>query len=287
VSLLQIVGVLMTLAASPRGAPSADEQRLFAEGLQAFDAGDARGAERAWKAGYAVARDPAFLVRIGEAEEKAGARAEAADTYRQYLREAPDASDRADIEQRLVRLAPNPATPRAAAPPGTTRAPDEPTRDFGAAPAAPPTPEAARAQPSAVGDAETARPAGADQDSGWNRYNVTAMSATGLTVVLLGAAAFFGAEASSKEGDVNRLLTNRDESTGAPVTYSSVAGQYRSEMSDGRRDAHDARLALVGAAGTAAVAAVFFALDGRHPAEPGVALAPTPTGAVGAFTWRF
>ena len=285
-SLLQIAAALMTLTASARGAPSADEQRLFAEGLQAFDAGDARGAERAWKAGYAVAHDPAFLVRIGEAEEKAGAPAEAADTYRQYLREAPDTPPTAPTSSSVsIRLAPPAAPPRAA-----TRAPDEPTRDFGAAalprhrrPRPPPAP-----LPSAVGGAEMARPAGADQDSGWNRYNVTAMSATGLTVVLLGAAAFFAAEASSKEGDVNRLLTNRDEATGAPVMYSSVAGQYRSDMSDGRRDAHDARLALVGAAGTAALAAVFFVLDGLHP-EASVALAPTPAGAgaVGALAWRF
>ncbi|HTA18465.1 MAG TPA: hypothetical protein VK989_04195, partial [Polyangia bacterium] len=101
-SLIQIAAVLMTLAASP----TPDEQRLFADGLKAFDAGDARGAERAWKEGYAVAHDPAFLVRIGEAEEKADAPAEAVDTYRRYLREAPDASDRADIEQRIGRLAP-------------------------------------------------------------------------------------------------------------------------------------------------------------------------------------
>jgi hypothetical protein len=277
VNLIQIAAVLMTLAASARGAPSPDEQRLFSDGLKAFDAGDARGAERAWKEGYAVAHDPAFLVRIGEAEEKAGAPAEAVDTYRRYLREAPDASDRADIEQRIGRLAPAPSAAPASAP-------VEATHDFGAAPATPPPAPA----PGAALDDENARAAKADEDSGWNRYNITAMTATGLTVVLLGTAAFFGAEASSKESDVNRLLTNRDEA-GAPLRYSSVAGQYQSAMSDGRRDAHDARLALVGAAGTAVVAAVFFVLDGLHPAEAKVAVAPTSAGAgaVGAFAWSF
>jgi hypothetical protein len=270
VSLIQIAAVLMTLAASP----TPDEQRLFADGLKAFDAGDARGAERAWKEGYAVAHDPAFLVRIGEAEEKADAPAEAVDTYRRYLREAPDASDRADIEQRIGRLAPASSAKPA---PG----PAEATRDFGAPPAAAPPPAPA------LGDSESARAAKADEDGGWTRYNITAMTATGVTVILLGTAAFFGAEASSKESDVNRLLTNRDEVTGAPVRYSSVAGQYQSAMSDGRSDAHDARLALVGAAGTAVVAAVFFVLDGLHPAEAKVALAPTSSGAVGALAWSF
>ena len=106
---------MLALAASPARAPSPDEQRLYDEGLQAFQAGDARAAEKAWKAGYAVARDPAFLVHIGEAQEKAGAPVEAADSYRRYLREAPDAADRADIEQRLARLA-GTATPTAATP---------------------------------------------------------------------------------------------------------------------------------------------------------------------------
>ncbi len=271
-NLIQIAAVLMTLAATP----TPDEQRLFADGLKAFDAGDARGAERAWKEGYAVAHDPAFLVRIGEAEEKAGAPAEAVDTYRRYLREAPDASDRADIEQRISRLAPAPSAAPASAP-------VEATHDFGAPAAATPPPAAP-----ALDDAESARAAKADEDSGWNRYNITAMTATGLTVVLLGTAAFFGAEASSKESDVNRLLTNRDE-MGTPLRYSSVAAQYQSAMSDGRRDAHDARLALVGAAGTAVAAAVFFVLDGLHPAEAKVAVAPTSAGAgaVGAFAWSF
>src|SRR5215471_20827726 len=110
------MGVLMLVAllgfswaGSPQRPPSPDEQRLFEEGLHAYEAGDARAAEKAWKAGYAVAHDPAFLVRIGEAEEKAGAPGEAADSYRRYLREAPDAADRAEIEQRLARLGPAPA----------------------------------------------------------------------------------------------------------------------------------------------------------------------------------
>src|SRR5262245_40110619 len=105
---------VVALAAPAARAPSAEEQRLFDDGLRAFQAGDARAAEKAWKAGYAIARDPAFLVHIGEAQEKAGAPAEAVDTYRHYLREAPDASDRADIEQRIARLAP--AAPTTAAP---------------------------------------------------------------------------------------------------------------------------------------------------------------------------
>ena len=119
------IALLTALAATPTRAPTAEEQRLYDEGLRALQAGDARAAEKAWKNGYAVARDPAFLIYIGEAQEKAGAPAEAADSYRRYLREVPDAADRADIEQRLARLAP-------AGTPPPQPGPAEPVGELGA-----------------------------------------------------------------------------------------------------------------------------------------------------------
>jgi len=279
--------LLGSLGVSTPGAPSAEEQRLYAEGLTAFGAGDARAAERAWQQGYGIAQDPAFLVRIGEAEEKAGAPAEAVETYRRYLREAPDASDRRDIEQRVARLA------QVGAPAGAARAadPGEEPRELGAAPPS----EAAPAPPASVaraivGDSEMGKRAADDGESGWNRYNVTAMSAAGVTVLLLGTAAFFGAEAASKESDVDSLEGYHDEKTGRPVSYSTVSRQYEGALADGRADAHDARIALLGAAGAAAVAAVFFALDAHHGGEATVAFAPAPrTMSGGAVTasWTF
>ena len=279
---LTVLTLLVSLAAA-RGAPSAEEQRLFAEGMAAWNAGDARAAERAWTKGYGVGHDPAFLVRVGEAEERAGAPAEAAETYRRYLREAPDASDRADVEQRLARLAPPPAS--AAPAPAPTASSGEAPHEFGAA-----TEPSAAATRAVVGDAEPPPRSAGDGGSGWNRLNVTAMSAAAASVLLLGTAAFFGAEAASKEGDVNRLQSFRDQTTGAPVPYSTVARQYDSALADGRRDAHDARLALLGAAGAAAVSIVFFVLDARGPqdaAVAAVAFSPAPSGGSVNAAWRF
>lgn len=274
---------LLGLAAA-RPAPTAEEQRLFAEGVSALAAGDAMAAAHAFRDGYGVARDPAFLPRMAEAQEKAGAPAEALETYRRYLREAPDASDRADIEQRIARLAP---------PPPARVGGDTPA-EFGAAvnPTLP-SPQSPPARRAVIGDPEPARPTATDGGSGWNRYNVTAMSAAGATVLLLGTAAFFGAQASSKESDVNRLQSFHDEKTLAPVPYSTVAQQYESALADGRRDAHDARLALLAAAGAGVVAAVFFVIDAHHAAESAVAFAPAPvstsggTGAALTASWRF
>jgi hypothetical protein len=276
-----ICAAVLALAASPARAPSPDEQRLYDEGLRAFQAGDARAAEKAWKAGYAVGGDPAFLVHIGEAQEKAGAATEAADSYRRYLREAPDAADRADIEQRLARLAGTaPPTPSARAGPSS-----ETPGEFGATPPAPSLVPPRQATPS--GEEPTAgRPA---RDSGWNRYNITAVAASSVAVLLLGTAALFAAEASSDADDIKRLVIYRDSKTGAPLRYSAVADQYEKAISDGHHHDRSAKITLIGSAAAAAVAATFFVLDAKLGATPAVAIVPDGRGvaATGGWQWRF
>jgi len=283
-----LICVVLALAAPSARAPSADEQRLYDEGLRAFQAGDARAAEKAWKAGYAVARDPAFLVHIGEAQEKAGAPGEAADSYRRYLREAPDAADRADIEQRLARLAPG--APQHAAP--AAPVPAETPGEFGATPPtpslAPPSPPTGRA-PASAGDTEQpSRPRPA-LDSGWNRYNITAVASASAAVLLLGVAALFAAEASSAEDDIDRLLRFRDPDTQAPLRYSAIADQYEKAMADGPRNERNAKIAFVGSAVAAAVSATFFILDAKLGGTPAVAITPAGRGivATGGWQWAF
>jgi hypothetical protein len=284
-----ILATVVGLAASPARAPSADEQRLYDEGLHAFQAGDARAAEKAWKAGYAVAHDPAFLVHIGEAQEKAGAPAEAVDSYRRYLREAPDAADRADIEHRLARLAPT-AAPAVTPAPETTTPPDETPGEFGATPRpslAPPSPPAATTPP--AGDAEHPHGPAQPADSGWNRYNITAVASASVAVLLLGTAAMFAAKADSDESDVNHLIRYRDPSTGAPLRYSSIAPQYEQATADGPHHDRDAKIALAASAVAAAVSITFFVLDAKLGATPAVAIVPDGRGvaASGGLQWRF
>jgi hypothetical protein len=298
---VRLFAALVTLAGAPGRTPSPDEQRLFEEGTRAFSSGDAQTAEKAWQAGYALGHDPAFLVHIGEAQEKAGAAAQAAASYRRYLQQVPDASDRVDIEQRLARLAP------AAPPPAEPSAPAESPGEFGAgatstgppgaaatraAPAAPaPTAPGAAPAPGASPRADEELPQSQVQaSSGWNRYNMTALVATAVTVVLLGTAGFFAASAGSDRDDINRLVQFHDPATGAPLAYSSVAAEYTHAMDEGRRDDHDAKVALVGATVTAAVAALFFVFDATLTHQPSVSLAPAGDGglaAVGGWTWRW
>ena len=209
------MALLVTLLAlaNPTKAPSPEEQRLYAEGSRALATGDARGAEKAWQAGYAIGHDAAFLILIAEAEEKAGAPAEALATYRRYLREAPDAADRADIEQRVARLTPG-ARPR----PLPVRGTNPPASSAGAWP-----------QPRALLPIRDAR---SRQTSDRHRAPGHAGRRTGLGLeplqrhgvrgrwrdrLLLGTAAFFAAEAASDSNDLNRLLNFRDQRTVPPT----------------------------------------------------------------------
>jgi hypothetical protein len=284
-----MAAALLALGGTPQRPPTPDEQRLYDEGARALAAGDARAAEKAWRAGYELQHDPAFLVHLGEAQEKAGAPSEAVETYRRYLHEAPAAADRAEIEARLARLAP-PAPPAAPAPavetPGEFGGTPVPAPAAALPPAAAQTaPTAAATSPVPPGPAQKVEP----EDSGWNRYNATAMIAAGVTVALLGTGAFYAASAASHESDVNRLITFRSP----PTQYSAVASAYTSGIADGRHDAHVADVLLLTAAGTGAVSIAFFILDALHAPPPAavraVALAPAAngTGAVGGWSWRF
>ncbi|MES1205603.1 MAG: hypothetical protein ABUS79_06660 [Pseudomonadota bacterium] len=301
-----IVVALATPGAPGGRAPSPEEQRAFSEGLRLYEGGDPRGAERAWQDGYAAGRDPAFLVRIGEAQEKAGAPQEALRSYQLYLRESPDAADRADIEARVQRLAP-PAAPR----PGVeVESPGE---------------------MAAPGNAMTAPPAGRTVDRGAqledsdahedllplieeqpprSPLNVAGWVGAGATVLLLGVAAFYGAKAAEKAGDANRLLLYFDEATGVPQEYGPRAREYEELVREGRRDDHIATGMVIAAGATAVASAILFIVDatsdgsadkrpaaGSHQAgspgrRPAVTVRSTRGGLRGLdlaldLTWRF
>jgi len=301
--------VVLALAAStPAGAspdgrtPTVEEQKLFAEGLRLYQAGDGRGAERAFKAGFALGHDPAFLVRLGEAQELAGAPREAAESYARYLRETPDASDRADIEARLGRL--TPPAPPAAAPtttpevPGELAAPGQPPAPTVTPPpatAVPPPPPVVSQQ---AKDDEELRALVDENAPRRSHLNVAAWVSAGVTVALLGTAAFFGAKASEKESDVNYLLGNFDAKTGVPIEYALVASRYEADVRDGKRDNRLAIGFAIGAGVTALTSTALFILDavrGTHDGEGThhARLLPLAPGATGpkaegmALGWSF
>jgi hypothetical protein len=300
---LQVMALaaLMAPAARPPSPPSPEEEKAFAEGVRLLGAGDARGAERSFKAGYDVGHDPAFLVRIGEAQEKAGATREALESYERYLRESPEAADREDIEGRIRRLAP---TRQAAAPPaGQAEAP--PAGETAAEPVGQPAPgQAGSAGEAAGGKVAQAidpggAPAGMSEKAAFERLGyrsgprtMTAVAAWGgvaVTVALLGVATFFGARASEQEGNANRLLTYTAEGTTVPLEYSVVAAEYEKAIRDGERYNGIAKGLAIAAGVTAVASIVLFIVDGvRGEGSANVATARRPRRSDGAgLAWSF
>jgi hypothetical protein len=280
--LVALLLTALTNAAAARPAdraPSPEEQKIFEEGMRLMQAGDAGGAARAFKAGYDAGHDPAFLVRLGEANEKAGAAPAAVDSYRQYLRESPDAADRDDIEARLQRLAPAPVvakpTSQTAEAPLALPQPGAPAANATmTAPPAPAVPRAPAAAAPAVSPApqfdeeESLRAFRDDDPTPRTRLDTAAWIGTGVTVALLGVAAFYGAKAGEKASDVDRLTSNFDPVTGLPVEYASVADRYAAAVRDGKHDDRMAKGFAIAAGATALTSAALFIIDAvRHPAS--------------------
>jgi hypothetical protein len=109
--------------------------------------------------------------------------------------------------------------------------------------------------------AEDLRPL-ADEDTGpRSRLNVAAWVTTGVSAALLGVAAFYGASASEKSGDANRLITYRDPGSGVPLEYASVASAFEEDVRVGRRDDSIGKGLLISAAVSVAATVGLFLID--------------------------
>jgi len=167
-----------------------------------------------------------------------------------------------------------PAASGEAAPPAPTGAPAAPPPQTASPPSSspPPPPSPAFAHPPApappqVSDDEELRAFVDESAPPRSRLNTAAWIGSGVTVLLLGTAAFFGAKASERNGDVNRLLGNFDEKTGVPSEYAQVASQYEQAVSDGRHDDRMAKGFAVAAGVAAAASVVLFVVDALRAPE--------------------
>ena len=89
-----------TLAAEDAEAAKAH----YATGLQHFNLAEFEQALAEFKEAYRNKPDPAFLFNIGQCHRKLGHMDEAITFYQSYLREAPDAKNRKEVERRIEEL---------------------------------------------------------------------------------------------------------------------------------------------------------------------------------------
>lgn len=84
-------------------------RQLYTEAQALFEAGNHAQAEASFRAAYSAVPSPVVLKAVAAAQEHQGNISGAIETLEQYLREAPQAQDRAQVEQQLAGLRARPA----------------------------------------------------------------------------------------------------------------------------------------------------------------------------------
>jgi len=99
----------------------------FDEGTKAFNLGEFKKAIEEYKAAYNAKPDPVFLYNIAQSYRMANDTAQAVFFYRSYLRNAPSAPNRREVEERVRKLEAQLALQRQV----TTEPPNTPVRPTG------------------------------------------------------------------------------------------------------------------------------------------------------------
>jgi tetratricopeptide (TPR) repeat protein len=98
--------------AAPTAAEAADAKRHYGQGSRYYDLAEYEDALREFKEAYRVVDDPAFLFNIAQCHRKLGHAQDAITFYKNYLRRAPRAANRSEVERlvaELERAQPKPA----------------------------------------------------------------------------------------------------------------------------------------------------------------------------------
>lgn len=124
-----VIGVGLLVVAAPAGAQRVDDvpaaREHYAKGKRLYDLGRFADAAKEYEAAYQAKDDPALLYNLGQAHRLAHENPAALLAYKAYLRNVPDAPNRAEVEQRITELqtavdaqerarqaAPPPSTPK-------------------------------------------------------------------------------------------------------------------------------------------------------------------------------
>lgn len=147
-----------TSSASASSKEKAEAKAHYDQGTVHFNLDEWPQAIDQFKAAYRVFPDATFLYNIAQCHRKMGNTADALSFYKKYLRERPEAPNRAEVEKRIEELeaskaaqpaptvvsppvAPAPTMPPAVAPPpAVTQEPVAPAAPLPATPPAQPTP---------------------------------------------------------------------------------------------------------------------------------------------------
>ena len=118
--ILAFLAISITLASSaqaqnkakekPSAEATARARDAYKKGQRYFDAGEYHNAEATFREAYAAVPNPVVLLSVAECQKRAGKHAEAVSTFERYLKEKPDAKDRAEVEGKIEEIMSLPAT---------------------------------------------------------------------------------------------------------------------------------------------------------------------------------
>lgn len=88
----------------PKAEAAAKSKEHFTQGTRHYELGHYQEALTEYEAAYMEVPDPVFLFNIGQCHRKMGHDKEAISFYKTYLRNAPNAPNRADVQKRINEL---------------------------------------------------------------------------------------------------------------------------------------------------------------------------------------
>ena len=120
-----LLALTLLFAAAPAGAQSAAQlgAQHYRTGAEAFARREFRVAAIEFRTAYELTHEPALLFNLGAALALDERRDEAREAFERYLRERPDAPNRAQVEARLHDLRAPASSVRTAAVPGRSQPP--------------------------------------------------------------------------------------------------------------------------------------------------------------------
>jgi len=251
---LKLLALGLVLAASTASATPADE--LFDKGQASYQAGKYQDAIAQFKQAYELVHDPVYLFNIAQSYRKAADCTGAAEYYAKYLEAAPNAENKAKVQQWLEELRP---------------CVDERHREQEAARAnaAPPAQSVQPVRP--------AQPTETTVDRG-GTFRIAGIALAGAGAVGLAVGITYGIKGSHLRSDIDAMCN-------APMTCQWDSDPIQKLDKDGKRANTFALAGYIGGGIAVAAGAALYML-GRSRVEV-VTITPTGGGASVNAQWAF
>jgi tetratricopeptide (TPR) repeat protein len=151
------LGVVLALGGVAAADEASQAKHFFVSGSKHFDLGEYSEALNDFKEGYRLKDDPVFLYNIAQCHRLLNQNTEALRAYKTYLRRAPNATNRSEVERKIAAIeeAQAAANKASTTPPNQVLPPDSHGTEPSTATAATTTTTPATTEPAAAASSNT------------------------------------------------------------------------------------------------------------------------------------